>query len=88
MLAVDLYGQCADYTRIVPICERFGVALIEDAAEALGATCAGRPAGSFGRAAAFSFNGNKIITTSGGGMLVVVGRGLDQARPVPGDAGA
>src|SRR5664280_1247582 len=70
VLAVDLYGQCADYTRIVPICERFGVALIEDAAEALGATCAGRPAGSFGCAAAFSFNGNKIITTSGGGMLV------------------
>lgn len=70
VLAVDLYGQCADYTRIVPICERFGVTLIEDAAEALGATCTGRPAGSFGRAAAFSFNGNKIITTSGGGMLV------------------
>ena len=70
VLAVDLYGQCADYTRIAPICERFGVPLIEDAAEALGATCAGRPAGSFGRAAAFSFNGNKIITTSGGGMLV------------------
>ncbi len=70
VLAVDLYGQCADYTRIAPICEHFGVVLIEDAAEALGATCAGRPAGSFGRAAAFSFNGNKIITTSGGGMLV------------------
>jgi dTDP-4-amino-4,6-dideoxygalactose transaminase len=70
VLAVDLYGQCADYTRIAPICERFGVPLIEDAAEALGATCAGRPAGSFGLAAAFSFNGNKIITTSGGGMLV------------------
>ena len=44
--------------------------LIEDAAEALGATCAGRPAGAFGRMAVFSFNGNKIITTSGGGMLV------------------
>ncbi|TAM53893.1 MAG: aminotransferase class I/II-fold pyridoxal phosphate-dependent enzyme [Acidobacteria bacterium] len=70
VLPVDLYGQCADFPRIEPICERFGVALIEDAAEALGATCAGRPAGSFGRAAAFSFNGNKIITTSGGGMLV------------------
>ncbi len=70
VLAVDLYGQCADYPRIVPICERFGVALIEDAAEALGATCGGRPAGSFGCVAAFSFNGNKIITTSGGGMLV------------------
>ena len=70
VVTVDLYCQCADYPRIVPICERFGVTLIEDAAEALGATCAGRPAGSFGRAAAFSFNGNKIITTSGGGMLV------------------
>ena len=76
VLAVDLYGQCADYTRIVPICDRFGVALIEDAAEALGATCAGRPAGSFGRAAAFSFNGNKIITTSGGGMLVAFDEAL------------
>jgi dTDP-4-amino-4,6-dideoxygalactose transaminase len=70
VLAVDLYGQCADYGRIEAICERHGVLLIEDAAEGLGASCGGRPAGSFGACAAFSFNGNKIITTSGGGMLV------------------
>ena len=70
VIAVDIYGQCADYGRIAPICEKYGVALIEDAAEALGATCLGKKAGSFGKMAAFSFNGNKIITTSGGGMLV------------------
>jgi dTDP-4-amino-4,6-dideoxygalactose transaminase len=70
VIAVDLYGQCADYGRIAPICEKYGVTLIEDAAEALGATCLGKRAGSFGKMAAFSFNGNKIITTSGGGMLV------------------
>ncbi len=67
---VDLYGQCADYDAIVPMCERYGVPLVEDAAEALGASWRGRPAGSFGRCAVISFNGNKIITTSGGGMLV------------------
>jgi len=70
VIAVDIYGQCADYGRIAPICEKYGVALIEDAAEALGATCLGKKAGSFGKMAAFSFNGNKIITTSGGGVLV------------------
>ncbi len=70
VIAVDLYGQCADYTRIEAICERHGVRLIEDAAEGLGATCGSRQAGAFGDCAAFSFNGNKIITTSGGGMLV------------------
>lgn len=70
VVVVDLYGQSANYPEIAAICERYGVALIEDAAEALGATCDGRPAGAFGLAAAFSFNGNKIITTSGGGMLV------------------
>jgi dTDP-4-amino-4,6-dideoxygalactose transaminase len=81
VIAVDLYGQCADYDRIVPVCDAFDVPLIEDAAEALGATCGGRPAGSFGRAAAFSFNGNKIITTSSGGMLVSHDKALiDQAR--------
>jgi pyridoxal phosphate-dependent aminotransferase EpsN len=69
-LVVDLYGQCADYDRIVPALEGAGVTLIEDAAEALGSTYRGRPAGSFGAAAALSFNGNKIITTSGGGALV------------------
>jgi dTDP-4-amino-4,6-dideoxygalactose transaminase len=70
VMAVDLYGQCADYGRIEEICRRFEVPLIEDSAEALGASCNGKKAGSFGRAAVFSFNGNKIITTSGGGMLV------------------
>jgi dTDP-4-amino-4,6-dideoxygalactose transaminase len=70
VVAVDLYGQCADYTRLVELCDAYDVAIIEDAAEALGSTHAGAPAGSFGRAGIFSFNGNKIITTSGGGMLV------------------
>ncbi len=70
VVAVDLYGQCCDYERLVPICAEYDIPLIEDAAEALGATFAGRPAGSFGDVAIFSFNGNKIITASGGGMLV------------------
>jgi len=70
VVSVDLYGQTADYGRLVPLCEEYGVPLVEDAAEALGATHRGAAAGSFGAAAVFSFNGNKIITTSGGGMLV------------------
>jgi dTDP-4-amino-4,6-dideoxygalactose transaminase len=70
VIVVDLYGQCADYERLVTVCARHDVPLIEDAAEALGATYKGRSAGSFGRMAVFSFNGNKIITTGGGGMLV------------------
>jgi len=70
VIAVDLIGQCADYDRITEICTEFNVPLLEDAAESLGATYRGRPAGSFGRAAILSFNGNKIITTSGGGALV------------------
>lgn len=70
VIAVDLYGQCADYERIVALCDRYGVPLIEDAAEALGASYRGRPAASFGRCGILSFNGNKIITTSGGGALV------------------
>jgi pyridoxal phosphate-dependent aminotransferase EpsN len=70
VVAVDLYGQCADYARLEPLCAEYDVPLVEDAAEALGATRDGRPAGSFGVCAVFSFNGNKIITTSGGGALV------------------
>jgi pyridoxal phosphate-dependent aminotransferase EpsN len=70
VIAVDLYGQCADYGRIEEICRVHEVPLVEDSAEALGATCGGKQAGAFGRMAVFSFNGNKIITTSGGGMLV------------------
>jgi dTDP-4-amino-4,6-dideoxygalactose transaminase len=70
VVVVDLYGQCADYDRILPVCQRFDVPVIEDAAEALGASARGRAAGSFGTSAALSFNGNKIITTSSGGMLL------------------
>lgn len=70
VLVVDLYGQCADYDRLLPLAQAYGIPLIEDAAEALGAEYKGQPAGSFGRAGVFSFNGNKIITTSGGGMVV------------------
>jgi pyridoxal phosphate-dependent aminotransferase EpsN len=76
VIAVDLYGQCADYARIGPLCERYGVTLIEDAAEALGATCGQKKAGTFGKTAILSFNGNKIITTSGGGMLLSDDDGL------------
>jgi dTDP-4-amino-4,6-dideoxygalactose transaminase len=70
VVPVDLLGRCADYTRIVPVCERFGVPVVSDAAESLGAAHSGRPAGAFGVMAALSFNGNKIMTTSGGGMLL------------------
>jgi pyridoxal phosphate-dependent aminotransferase EpsN len=70
VVAVDIYGQCADYAPILEICQRYGVPLIEDAAEALGASYQDRPAGTLGMMGCFSFNGNKIITTSGGGMLV------------------
>jgi dTDP-4-amino-4,6-dideoxygalactose transaminase len=81
VIAVDMYGQCADYEPLLVVCDRYGVALIEDAAEALGATYQGRAAGSFGLAGVLSFNGNKIITTGGGGMLVTAdARVATQAR--------
>ena len=70
VMAVDLYGSCADYPAIEAVCAEFGVALIEDAAEALGSRSGGQMAGSFGHAGVLSFNGNKIITTSGGGALL------------------
>jgi pyridoxal phosphate-dependent aminotransferase EpsN len=70
VLGVDLYGQCADWTPLLEACARHCVPVIEDAAEALGAMYDGRAAGAFGEFGVFSFNGNKIITTSGGGMLV------------------
>ena len=70
VLLVHLYGQSADIDPICLLCKEYGVALIEDAAEALGASYKGKMPGSFGLAGIFSFNGNKIITTSGGGMLV------------------
>lgn len=77
VLAVDIVGQCCDYDAIESICQEFEVPLLEDAAEALGASYRGRPAGTFGQFGSFSFNGNKIITTSGGGMLVC--RNLEEA---------
>jgi dTDP-4-amino-4,6-dideoxygalactose transaminase len=81
LVTVDLYGQCADYDALTALADQYGVPIIEDAAEALGASYRGRPAGSFGRMGVFSFNGNKIITTGGGGMLVADDRQLaDQAR--------
>lgn len=70
VIIVDLYGQSADYDKLLPICEHYGVPVIEDAAEALGASYNGKRCGSFGYINIFSFNGNKIITTSGGGMAV------------------
>lgn len=70
VVAVDLFGRCVDYSRLVPELERRGVPLVEDAAEAVGARHAGSAAGSFGHSAALSFNGNKVMTTSGGGMLL------------------
>ena len=70
VVVVDIYGQCADYDPILSACREFGVPIIEDAAEALGATYRGQPAGSFGAIGVLSFNGNKIMTTGGGGALL------------------
>jgi dTDP-4-amino-4,6-dideoxygalactose transaminase len=81
VVTVDLYGQCADYDPLLAACAEDGVPVLADAAEALGATYGGGAAGSFGAAGVFSFNGNKIITTSGGGMLVSHDAALiDRAR--------
>jgi dTDP-4-amino-4,6-dideoxygalactose transaminase len=70
IVVVNLYGQSADMDPILDLANHYGVPIIEDAAESLGAEYKGRPSGTFGKLGVFSFNGNKIITTSGGGMLI------------------
>jgi pyridoxal phosphate-dependent aminotransferase EpsN len=70
VIVVHLYGQCASMDPILSLCAKYGVPVLEDAAEALGATYRSRAAGTLGHIGVFSFNGNKIITTTGGGMLV------------------
>jgi dTDP-4-amino-4,6-dideoxygalactose transaminase len=81
VIPTDLYGQSCDAEAIRALCERYGVKLLIDAAESVGATYRGQHAGFGGHAAAFSFNGNKIITTSGGGMLASHDKALiDHAR--------
>lgn len=81
VIVVNLYGQSADMDPILALCNQYGVPLIEDAAESLGATYKGKASGTLGRLGIYSFNGNKIITTSGGGMLVSDDRTLiEKAR--------
>lgn len=70
ILAVDLFGRCADWTTVTTIAEQHGLLLIEDACEALGATHAGRPAGSFGDVAVLGFYPNKQLVTGEGGMVL------------------
>lgn len=81
VIVVDLYGQSADMDPLRAICDRYGVPILEDAAEALGATYKGKSCGMQASLGVFSFNGNKIITTSGGGALVSDDlEALDKAR--------
>lgn len=70
VIVVNLYGQSADYDNLKAICDKYNVPIIEDAAESLGATYKGKQTGTIGDIGIYSFNGNKIITTSGGGMMV------------------
>ena len=80
-IGVDLYGRCCDYDAVAELCKTYGVVYVNDSAEAVGSSYRGRPAGSAGVAAVYSFNGNKIVTTSGGGAIVTDDRDLaDRAR--------
>lgn len=80
LVVTHLYGQAAKMKEICEICERENIAVVEDAAEALGGFLNGKALGTFGRLGAYSFNGNKIITTSGGGMLVGERELVEKAR--------
>lgn len=81
IIIVNLYGQSADMDNLLPLCDKYNVPVIEDAAESLGATYKHKASGTFGRYGIYSFNGNKIITTSGGGVLVSNDLvGLEKAR--------
>ena len=81
VMVVNLYGTPAKLDEIAALCDKYGVVLIEDAAESLSATYKGRQTGTFGRYNAISFNGNKIITTSGGGILLSGEKeAMDKAR--------
>lgn len=81
VVVVNLYGYSAEFNEISEICRRYDLPIVEDAAESLGATYHGRNSGTFGDISVFSFNGNKIITTSGGGMLVSANeRYVERAR--------
>ncbi|RST74180.1 aminotransferase class I/II-fold pyridoxal phosphate-dependent enzyme [Siminovitchia acidinfaciens] len=81
VIVVNLYGQSAKMDEIVSLCNQYGVPVVEDAAESLGSEYKGKKSGTFGKFGIYSFNGNKIITTSGGGMLVSDDEeALDRAR--------
>ncbi len=81
LIVTHLYGQCAEIDTIVSICREYGIAVIEDAAESIGAEYGERGCGTFGDFGVFSFNGNKLLTTSGGGMLVSsCGESIAKAR--------
>ena len=81
VIVVHLYGQSAKMDEILTLCNQYEVPVIEDAAESLGSTYKGKASGTLGKFGVYSFNGNKIITTSGGGMLVSNDRhAIQQAR--------
>ncbi|MDD2949202.1 MAG: DegT/DnrJ/EryC1/StrS family aminotransferase, partial [Sulfuricurvum sp.] len=81
LILAHLYGQCADLEKIIALCAHYDIPIIEDAAESLGATYNNQQTGTFGTFGIYSFNGNKILTTSGGGMLISKNKELiDKAR--------